>query len=91
VPTGAAPNSVCAAIGTEQVRQLIWQNQTLTGFPYPALATEQIAASLPEFLDLIEKNAIRILADHTYPLSQAAEAHEMLLSRKSVGKIVLIP
>jgi NADPH2:quinone reductase len=79
------------AIGTEQVRQLIWQNQTVAGFAYPALAPEQIAESLPEFLDLIEKHSIRILADHTYPLSQAAEAHEMLLSRKSVGKIVLIP
>lgn len=78
-------------ISTEQVRQLIWQNQTLTGFAYPALPQEQISESLPEFLKLVEKNSIRILADHTYPLSKAAEAHEMLLSRKSIGKIVLTP
>jgi NADPH2:quinone reductase len=79
------------AISTEQVRLLIWQNQTVAGFAYPTLAPEQIAESLPEFLDLVEKNSIRVLADHTYPLSQAAEAHKLILSRKSVGKIVLIP
>lgn len=29
--------------------------------------------------------------DRTFPLSQAAEAHRYLVTRKSMGKVVLIP
>lgn len=78
-------------ISTEQVRQLIWQNQTLAGFAYPALAPEQVAESLPGFLKLIEEKKLKIFANQSFPLSQAPQAFEALLSRKTIGKVVLTP
>lgn len=74
-------------ITTEQVRQLIWQNQSVSGFAYPALEPEKIAASLPEFLQLISNGHIRIFADHAYAIEEAKEAFEALAARKTTGKV----
>jgi NADPH:quinone reductase len=78
-------------ISTEQVRQLIWMNQTAAGFAFPALAPEQIAESLPSFLEIVRKGKVHIFAEHSFPLSQASIALEALLSRKTIGKVVLTP
>jgi NADPH2:quinone reductase len=78
-------------ISTEQVRQLIWMNQTVAGFAFPALAPQKIAESLPSFLDLIRHGRVRIFAEHSFPLSQASNALEELLSRKTIGKVFLTP
>jgi NADPH2:quinone reductase len=32
-----------------------------------------------------------VLVDRTYPLSEAAAAHEFIESRQAVGRVVLIP
>jgi NADPH2:quinone reductase len=74
-------------ITTEQVRQLIWQNQTLAGFAYPALPPDKIAESLPEFLQFIEQGRLKIFANHAYPLSRAKEAFQALKSRQTIGKV----
>ncbi|MCU1247234.1 MAG: NADPH:quinone oxidoreductase family protein [Edaphobacter sp.] len=79
------------SINTEQVRQLIWQNQTIAGFAFPALSPIQIAESQPLFMDLVRAGKLRILAEHVFPLADAAVAIEMLLSRKTMGKVVLRP
>jgi len=76
-------------ITTEQVRQLIWKNQTVTGFAYPALPPELVAESLPLLLELVENGTIQIFAESSFPLSQAEQALEALLSRKTIGKVVL--
>jgi NADPH2:quinone reductase len=34
---------------------------------------------------------LRVRVKHTYPLSQAAQAHADLESRKTTGSVVLIP
>lgn len=78
-------------ISTEQVRQLIWQNQTLVGFAYPALPPQQVADSLPSFLKLVEERKLKIFANQSFPLSQAPEAFEALISRNTIGKVVLVP
>ncbi|MFB9843531.1 quinone oxidoreductase family protein [Mucilaginibacter ginsenosidivorans] len=74
-------------ITTEQVRQLIWQNQTLAGFAFPALDPQKIQESIPELLELIAKTPLRLFAQHAYSLDQAAEAFELLQSRKTTGKV----
>ncbi len=74
-------------ISTEQIRQLIWQNQTLTGFANPALPIEKIAESLPEFVTIISSGKIKIFADHEYKIEEAKEAFEALASRKTIGKV----
>jgi len=78
-------------ISTEQVRQLIWQNQSLVGFAYPALSPEQVAESLPSFLKLIEEKKLKLFGNQSFRLSQAPQAFEALLSRKTIGKVVLTP
>lgn len=80
-----------ATLSTEQVRQLIWQNQTLAGFAYPALPPAQVAESLPEFLRLIEEKKLKLFANQSFPLAQAPQAFEALLSRKTMGKVALTP
>ncbi|WP_291131621.1 quinone oxidoreductase family protein [Flavobacterium sp. UBA7682] len=74
-------------ITTEQVRQLIWSNQTLAGFAYPALPIEKITESLPEFLELVSTGKIKIFADHNFQLEEAKEAFVALASRKTIGKV----
>lgn len=74
-------------VTTEQVRQLIWQNQTLTGFAYPALSPAKIKESLPELLEIIQNGKLKIVAKHEYSLSQAKEAFLALQSRTTIGKI----
>ncbi len=78
-------------ISTEQVRQLIWQNQSLVGFAYPALPPEQVAESLPSFLKLIEEKKLKLFGNQSFRLSQAPQEFEALLSRKTIGKVVLTP
>jgi NADPH2:quinone reductase len=40
---------------------------------------------------LMKEGKLKMLVGKTYPLDQAAEAHRFMLSRQSVGKLVLIP
>ncbi|WP_346769062.1 zinc-binding dehydrogenase [Crystallibacter degradans] len=42
-----------------------------------------------QMLDLVDKHQIRPLIDSVYPLSEVAEAHHHLESRKHLGKLVL--
>jgi NADPH:quinone reductase len=76
-------------ISVEQVRQLIWQNQTLSGFAYPALPVKKIKESIPELCDLIEKNKLKIFAKNGYQLSEVKNAFLALQSRKTIGKVYL--
>lgn len=76
-------------ITTEQVRQLIWQNQTLAGFAFPALPPAHIKESLGEFLEIIRSGKLRIFAKHEYTLHNAKDAFKALQSRATVGKVYL--
>ena len=49
----------------------------------------QRAAS--ELFDLVQKNVLEIRVRQTYPLRDAAQAHEALESRKTTGSTVLVP
>ncbi len=42
-------------------------------------------------LDMVRKGELEVRIDAELPLAQAAQAHEMLASRKTTGKIVLVP
>jgi NADPH2:quinone reductase len=51
----------------------------------------QLAAAVIDLLGLIADGSIRPVIGGTYSLDQAADAHRALLSRESVGKLVLDP
>jgi NADPH2:quinone reductase len=58
----------------------------LMGFR-PDLVREEI----DELLALWRRGAIKPVVGAEYPLEQANEAHELIASRKSTGKVVLVP
>jgi NADPH:quinone reductase len=56
-------------------------------FERPALMTE----SLTRLLGWIEQGKLKMQVGHTLPLSEIRQAHELISSRQSYGKIVLVP
>lgn len=52
---------------------------------------ELLQGLLDEFARLIGAGALRVHVERVLPLSQAADAHVLLESRQSTGKIVLVP
>ena len=55
------------------------------------LAPELVGAATGELLGLWETGALRPLVGHELPLDAAGRAHELLESRRNVGKVVLVP
>ena len=67
-------------------------NQSITGvFLGAEIATERARSMIARHVDDVAAGRLRVLVDRTYPLSEAAEAHEYLESRRAVGRVVLIP
>lgn len=52
---------------------------------------QQAVAALLRLIELIRSGAIQVHIGHVLPLSRAAEAHRILASRASAGKIILKP
>jgi NADPH2:quinone reductase len=52
---------------------------------------EALDAAARELFAAVKSKAIRVLIGQTYPLSEAAEAHRDLESRRTTGSTVLIP
>lgn len=61
-----------------------------TLFHYIA-AVEHLNATAAELMDLVEKGAVRIEVNQTYPLKEVARAHEDLEARRTTGSTVLLP
>ncbi|MDM5339609.1 quinone oxidoreductase [Fictibacillus enclensis] len=74
-------------------RMLMDTSKTLTGGDLWNVITshwERVSRS-QELFDLILSGAVKVPEMTSYPLEQGAEAHRFLESRKSTGKILLIP
>jgi NADPH2:quinone reductase len=54
-------------------------------------APEVVAAATVELLELWRKGSIRPVVGAEYPLDRVEQAHELVESRRSVGKVVLLP
>ncbi|XP_050268697.1 uncharacterized protein LOC126713086 isoform X5 [Quercus robur] len=52
---------------------------------------DELLATAGEVFANVESGILRVRVNHTYPLSQAAQAHADLESRKITGSVVLIP
>ncbi len=71
---------------------LLVKNISVMGFywgGYLRFAPELLTASLAELLALYEQGRLRPHVSATYPLAQAAEALDLLRSRRSTGKVVV--
>jgi NADPH2:quinone reductase len=54
-------------------------------------APDVVAAAIRELLGLWSAGKIKPLVGAEFPLAEVAKAHELLESRGSVGKVVLLP
>jgi len=61
-----------------------------TLFDYTA-TREELMARAGTVLDAMRDGKLRVTIDRTFPLAQAADAHRLLESRQSSGKLLLIP
>jgi NADPH2:quinone reductase len=50
-----------------------------------------LLANAGELFDVVTKGIVKINVNHTYPLKDAAKAHQDLEARKTTGSIVLLP
>lgn len=79
-------------LGTAELERMILRNQSLKGFALlPLLTRDGLQADLAELFALAATGALTIRQGGRYRLDQAAEAHRTLESRRSTGKVVLIP
>jgi NADPH2:quinone reductase len=76
-------------IATEKVRQLIYKNQSVTGFNVPSLPPEQISECVAPLLNLISEGVVKLFARNLFPLTEVKKAFEALESRRTIGKVVL--
>jgi NADPH2:quinone reductase len=52
---------------------------------------EELLARAGAVLGMVQKGELEVKIDAEIPLAEAAKAHELLASRKTTGKIVLVP
>lgn len=73
------------------VTNLLSKNLTVSGFLLGAYLMDKPAMdrALADLERWLEAGSLRIIAEHAFPLEQAAEAQRFIEDRKSVGKVVL--
>ena len=55
------------------------------------LTREELLARAGAVLGAVQRGELKLQIEETLPLGQAAKAHELLASRKTTGKLLLIP
>lgn len=74
------------------VSMLAAGNQSLTGVYLGAeITTERAQQMISRLVDEVAHGDLRVLVDRTFPLAEAAAAHEYIESRQAVGRVVLVP
>jgi len=76
---------------SEQVTQLILKQQSVIGFNITSTPQSQLAACLSELLPLVADGKLKLHVGASYPLAEFANAFEALASRKTIGKVVMLP
>jgi NADPH:quinone reductase len=73
--------------------KLLFQSKAVVGFHLNSVLNRQelLRGSLDRLLTWISEAKLKMQVGHTFPLHSIKDAHELLASRKSYGKIVLIP
>jgi NADPH2:quinone reductase len=74
------------------VSSMMGGNQSLSGvFLGAEIFTDRVHDNIQRHVDDVAKGALKVLIDKTFPLKDAAGAHEYIESRKAVGRVLLIP
>jgi NADPH:quinone reductase len=72
---------------------LMARNQSVIGFFLPQIMRkpELLQPSLVELLTYLGEGKLKLMIGGVYPLEEAAEVHRLLQSRKTTGKLILVP
>jgi NADPH2:quinone reductase len=74
------------------VSMLAGNNASLTGvFLGAEIATERVRDMIAGHLRDIAAGSLRVIIDRSFPLAEAAAAHEHIESRKAFGRVLLVP
>lgn len=76
------------------VSPLMHKNATLTGVFLGAemvMRPERTRPLVGSLLDRVASGELHVVVDRTFPLSEAAEAHRYIESRRAFGRVVLVP
>lgn len=79
------------SLSPEQLTRLIRGNQSLVFFNVPTQRPESLSACIPDLLALVAQGKVRAYARERFPLADARRAFEALASRRTIGKLVLVP
>lgn len=67
-------------------------NQSITGvFLGAEIFTDRVHDNIQKLIDDIAKGELKVVLDKSFPLKDAAAAHEYIESRKAFGRVTLIP
>lgn len=72
---------------------LMRKNQSVIGFFLPQIMKHPalLESSLKELLTYVGSGQLKLSIGGVYPLSEAARVHELLQSRQTTGKLILVP
>jgi NADPH2:quinone reductase len=72
---------------------LMGRNQSVIGFFLPQIMKKPVLLqeSLIELLTYLQKGQLKLIVGGVYPLDDAVNVHKLLQSRKTKGKLVLVP
>jgi NADPH2:quinone reductase len=74
------------------VSTMMGGNQSLSGvFLGAEIFSDRVHNNIQRHVDDVARGTLKVLIDKTFPLREAAAAHEYIESRKAVGRVLLIP
>lgn len=73
--------------------RLLFRSQSVIGFHLSAIFERQdlLRESSTRLLEWVGSGRIKVQIGHTFPFADIRKAHELLSSRKSYGKVILLP
>jgi NADPH2:quinone reductase len=81
-------------IPTLQVNRVLLKNISIVGLHWGAYRQhqpEKIPEAMAALFAMYERGEVTPVVSSTYPLAEAAQALEEIASRRSIGKVVLVP
>jgi NADPH2:quinone reductase len=80
--------------GEVETTSLLFNNFSILGYSLGQMIRrdpQRVLQAVPELESGLRNGTLEVIVGHTFPLKDAAEAHEFVEERKSQGKVVLNP